>query len=69
MLKAAAPERIKSSAEASHNIKADDVSPKNLTSKPLPSVPTATVLSICTAPSISTASKFVVPSTSKSVPT
>jgi len=35
----------------------------------VPSTPTESVASICTAPSISTASKFVVPSTSKSVPT
>ena len=51
-------------SDSSHNRYAPDVAPKNLTSSPVSSTPTVNVPSNCTAPSISTASKFVIPSIS-----
>ena len=59
------PVTIKLSALSSHSKLLPDVAPKNLTSYPVSSTPTDTVASIWVAPSISTASRFVVPSTSK----
>ena len=55
-----------SSALSSHNIYLPELAPKYLTSYPVSFTPTVNVASNCTLPSISTASKFVVPSTSKS---
>ena len=52
------------SADSSHSAYAPAEAPKNFTSNPGLSTPTVTVPSICTASSISTASKFVVPSIS-----
>ena len=60
-----APPAVKSlSALSSQSKNAPEVAPKSLKSYPVSFTPTETVASICTAPSMSTTSKFVVPAIS-----